>query len=539
VILFGRSILVAETNLPAGFWQEKEGKMAVWNAFRSSYHHRRGLRGAIPLIGIFAIILFVAAIVAAAVAIPLAIHSDEDANHLATPTPTLTTSPTGEGWYWKPGDFSDYAPSGMPDFDQKQDAWSATAAAPTWSYCGPVAMANSLWWFDSKFEPSPVPPPTVSDHYKLVESYSPVGAALWDDHDTQNVDPFVRDLASRMDTDGQRTGVVHLGTNVEDMHNAINQYIIDKGFQNQFYAHLEPSPDFQWIEAEIERCQDVVLLLGFWQLGADGAWVRIGGHYVTCAGVNSAERLIWVSDPCWGNAEAGGAGRVPAAHAYPHAASVHNDARYVSHDIYRVVDSDSPGGEWALENYASGKDVSNFEGQNWASDLLTYQGDYNTALPVHVEIDYAVAVSPMGEDIEATPTPRPPVRAATPTLTGEPTRTTEPTQTPARRTATPTAAAGHKQIVTYAESRYDVVEGILYVSLHLQENGGWEGKVYDIHIMVDGEMVYEEYFDAALNVCDWYEWPVQLSIPEFEEVWVHLTGHNHDNLGEVTSQPWQ
>ena len=78
----------------------------------------------------------------------------------------------------------------MPDFDQKQDDWSATAAAPTWSYCGPAAMANSLWWFDSKFEPNPVgplpggPPSTIpiSDSYTLVEPYGP-----WDDHDPQNV----------------------------------------------------------------------------------------------------------------------------------------------------------------------------------------------------------------------------------------------------------------------------------------------------------------------------------------------------------------
>ena len=426
--------------------------MSAWRLLCSSCLYQRRFRGAIPLIGLIAIILAMA-IIAAAIAVPIAIRGGGDeSNHFPTPTPTLTTSPTGEGWYWKPSDFSDYAPSGMPDFDQQQDGWSATAAAPTWSHCGPVAMANSLWWFDSKFEPSPVPPPTVNDNYGLVKSYSPVGAALWDDHDAQNVDPFVDDLASRMDTDGQRTGVAHLGTNVEDMHNAINQYIIEKGFQNKFYAHMERRPDFEWIEAEIERCQDVVLLLGFWQLGADDAWVRIGGHYVTCAGVNSDERLLGVSDPYWDNAEAGGAGVVPVTHTYPHTASVHNDAQYVSHDIYRVVDSDSPGGEWALEGYASGKDVSNFEGQNWASDLLTYKGDYDPDLLVHVEIDYAVAVSPMDEDIDATPTPtatgtgvstvtpRPPSRTPTPTLTGEPTGkptgTAEPTETPSKRTPT-------------------------------------------------------------------------------------------------------
>lgn len=517
--------------------------MSVWKAFRSSYHHQRRLRGAIPLIGLLAIIFFGLAVVAAAVAIPLAIGTPSDEGE-PTPTPTLTTSPTEPGWYWKPGDFSDYAPSGMPDFDQKQDAWSATAAAPTWSYCGPAAMANSLWWFDSKFEPSPVLPPAVNDNYKLVESYSPVGAALWDDHDTQNVDPFVRDLASRMDTDGQRTGVVHLGTNVEDMHNSINQYINDKGLSHVFYAHLERSPGFLWIEAEIERCQDVVLLLGFWQLGDDGAWVRIGGHYVTCAGVNSAERLIGVSDPYWDNAEAGGAGRVPAAHAYPHIASVHNDARYVSHDIYRVVDSDSPGGDWALENYASGKDVSNFEGQNWANDLLTYQGAYDPDRPVQVEIDYAVAVSPMGEDIDATPTPRPPGRTATPTLTGEPTgeptRTTEPTETPSKRTPTPTATS--PGLITGVSCPYTVVGEFVHITVHLTpgEPYGFEGTVYDLHFYAvyegEEEVPIGDYeFKDPLVPCEDYPFELEIvPIPPPDYIKVVLTDIDGDPIGHST-----
>jgi hypothetical protein len=334
-----------------------------------------------------------------------------------------------------------------------------------------------------------------------------------------------------MDTDGQRTGVVHLGTNVEDMHNAINQYINDKGLSHVFYAHLERSPDFLWIEAEIERCQDVVLLLGFWQLGDDGAWVRIGGHYVTCAGVNSAERLIGVSDPYWDNAEAGGAGRVPVAHAYPHAASVHNDARYVSHDIYRVVDSDSPGGEWAVQDYASGKDVSNFEGQNWASDLLTYQGDYNTALPVHVEIDYAVAVSPMGEDIDATPTARPPIRTATPTATGQPTG--EPTRTPEQtKTTRATPTPGGSQ-VTGIMGTYTISGGVAVITILIQSEKGPQD-VHDAHIYFVYEDSGEEmhvgdfFFEEPLPAGEWIELPpvpVGEPLPDWIKiVWTRADG---------------
>jgi hypothetical protein len=65
---------------------------------------------------------------------------------------SLVSSSDWATFYWKPGPWEDYAPSGMPDFDQMQ-------VGPT--YCGPFAAANSLWWFDSKFETPDHPPPLL------------------------------------------------------------------------------------------------------------------------------------------------------------------------------------------------------------------------------------------------------------------------------------------------------------------------------------------------------------------------------------------
>ena len=82
--------------------------------------------------------------------------------------------------YWKEGGWLDYAPKGMPDFDQKQDQWdNPPGPGAGWYYCGPVAAANSLWWFDSKFEPNPISPPAINDGYPLVRAPA---AALYDDH---------------------------------------------------------------------------------------------------------------------------------------------------------------------------------------------------------------------------------------------------------------------------------------------------------------------------------------------------------------------
>ena len=463
------------------------------------------------------------------------------------PTPTPTQS-TDSGWYWKPGGFIDYAPSGMPDFDQKQNGWSLTAAAPTWTYCGPVAMANSMWWFDSEFEPNPVAPPTINDNYPLVTAYAVVGAAAWDDHDTNNVIPFVDDLAMRMDTDGQRTGSAHAGTNIEDMAAAVTQYLIDTGTDDDFYMHLEKSPEFDWIAGEVKRCQDVVLLLGFWQLQTDpthasnGEWVRVGGHYVTCAGVNTDTHQLGVSDPYRDNAEAGKPGRVPAAHTYPHGVSVHNDAKYVSHDIFDITESTSPGGLWKFDAYADDFDVANFVGQNWAADLLNYQGQYDTSLPVQVEIDYAIAVSPY---VPPTPTPSPtPTWNPTPTPTVTPPPVTPETPVPVDTpivtpTRTPTPCSGGPVITgVHSVHRTKPTGGGFTVEIHFLPTYFPKGtNVYDIHFWSGGVCLGSEYFETPLVPCTTYtfdvETPPGMGVPEC--ITICLTDQNHNPIGSTAS----
>ncbi|MDH5448669.1 MAG: hypothetical protein OEX01_06695, partial [Candidatus Bathyarchaeota archaeon] len=287
-------------------------------------------------------------------------------------------------WFKKPP-YPDYAPSGMPDFDQKQDLWGPGVGIYTW--CGPVSVANSLWWFDSKYDPS-----------NIVPAFGP-----WDDHDPKNVDPLVQNLAFLMDTDGIRTHLMHMGTNFIDMETGISQYlqwqginpmgdadgdgdvddddlliianamqstpgapnwdmradividnVVDINDQNvaianyglvgAFYEHTEEYPDFLWIEDEIYRCEDVVLFLEFWQETGPGEWMPLydnpsfeAGHYVTCAGVNSTTLELLISDPYWDATEAGFPGDIPVSHPYPHTTDIHNDTQYVSHDAYPVA----------------------------------------------------------------------------------------------------------------------------------------------------------------------------------------------------------
>jgi hypothetical protein len=314
----------------------------------------------------------------------------------------LEISPTG--WFYKADGWDDYAPSGVPDFDQKQGLFTCPLNG-SWSYCGPTAVANSFWWYDSVLESTPVPPPTINDHYPLVEW--PAGKP-YDDHDDRNVEPVIKDLAALMNTDNQNGLPVppFCGTFVADMATAVDKWLLNKGIRNDYFVNLVPSPPFDFVADEVEKSQDVVLLLGFWQDQDPGPaveWVRIGGHYVTMAGVDRANRLVAFSDPFLDTAEAGTAvaGRVrgPLPHGHPAAPPdpAHNDALNVSHDGYVAVPTNSPGGIWGPDGYADalGFDgVSNFEGQNSSEDVSGFPtGPPIQGVPIQTEVEYALEVS--------------------------------------------------------------------------------------------------------------------------------------------------
>ena len=146
-----------------------------------------------------------------------------------------------KGWYYKPP-YPNYAPSGMPDFDQKQDEGGTPDFPVYWNYCGPTAVANCFWWIDSKYADPTGTPGDGKDTFPLVRDYNePVPlnpGPNTDDHAFDNVNdvltsppptagappalpPFPEvpetgaELGERlawcMDLDGMRTGDPHLG----------------------------------------------------------------------------------------------------------------------------------------------------------------------------------------------------------------------------------------------------------------------------------------------------------------------------------------
>ena len=322
------------------------------------------------------------------------------------------TAANSPAMLWKEGGWQDYAPKGIPDFDQKQAGWdSPLGSGAGWYRCAPVAAANSLWWFDSKFEPAPVAQPGVSDNYPLVSTYS--DTAVWDDHDPRNVAPLVDDLAALMGTTAEA------GTTPAGLAAGITQFIADAGLATSYTVTPQKAPGFAWVGDEVRRSEDVILLIGFWQESVSGRPPsRVGGHYVTVSGADLANGSVAISDPYRNAAEAGGAGRVlPGAHADLHPApgaagdTVHNDAQYISADAYPSIATTLPGGVWALGGYlpadpaVSCVEVSTFAGRNLPAEFAAQQAACDPqGGALWATVEYAVAVSPVANTPMCSPT---------------------------------------------------------------------------------------------------------------------------------------
>ena len=355
-----------------------------------------------------------------------------------------------ESLYWKPP-YADYAPSGMPDLSQMQANWVKDPTGAH-TFCGPVAVANCFKWFDSKYNQSaPGVPGDGFDRFPLVRDYldqlPPLVGPLRDDHDPNNMDhpvtpwlfggtpappatpqPFipgfqnppqpmiawgelVERLAWYFNTDGVQTGYCqHNGTEVHDMYQGIQNWFSSEHFaggstlSDTLCVNLWQKPTFALVETLVEKCEDMILLLGFWWFDQQSQqWLRCGGHYVTVAGINSQDYLIAVSDPMFDWAEMGNPGRVLSGQYIPHTPghpqTAHNDEGNVSHDLYHVIDDPiSPGGLWELADYILSQrpwycydlSLQNIPDEFQGVSVPWPGGD----VPVITEVEYAVQISP-------------------------------------------------------------------------------------------------------------------------------------------------
>lgn len=300
----------------------------------------------------------------------------------AIPAPGPSATGT-DGVCFVEGELPDYAPSGMPDFEMVR---TGAKMGQAWVQDAPAAAANALWWLDSLNEPGAVPPPAVSDAFDLVTTYD----AAQDDHAAANVPDLIGDLATYLNTDDDGTGLAGATT-------GLRNYLTAQGVNEQFDVSWERAPSYAYLQQALDAGEGVVLLLGFWEWQGRN-WKRVGGHYVTAAGVGCAgePKMLAISDPWRDNAERGGAGRVRPETRHLHSGSTlhtpHDIAAVLSHDVYPVGATDDA---TTLVGYVRDPlEVSNFLGLNFAGEQgppASYEGG-----EVRTRIDYAIVVAPAG-----------------------------------------------------------------------------------------------------------------------------------------------
>jgi len=316
----------------------------------------------------------------------------------------------------------DFAPEGMPDFDQRQPGWASPiedeSRPRTWTHDGPVAGAAALWWLDSRAEPRAFPPPAESDGFGLV---TPFG--FWDDHATSNVRPLVEALARASDTNGA-AGLTppYYGTCADDLEAALDAWLEAADVPGRYTVRRLQRPTTEQLAEAVRREQAVILLLGFWQPYRSGEWGRLGGHYVGLQAADDHVDRVRLSDP-FGDR---GATAVPP--------ELHNRAGIVVHEDYLVAPSLRPGPVLRLLGYAGeGAEVerlvANFQNHN-RGDCASSDRSWVPEAPLEAHLDVALIVAPPGSDASPTASTSPTAAATT---TSTRTATAPPTAVASRR----------------------------------------------------------------------------------------------------------
>jgi hypothetical protein len=218
-----------------------------------------------------------------------------------------------DDWYFLPS-YPNYSPKGLPDFDQRQDATWRTNFS--WSFCGPVALADILWWFDSKnSNPNGFAGDGV-DNYPLVENYNPPGepnpGPFLDDHNINNVNDIetswkifsksgelIERLASYVDIYWYKIPFFSVsGTDRFQLALGAKKWIKDAGLKNDYLVENIYRPSFSLIDERLRNNEGIILRLGYYLPSFPQIFPLIFLHYVAVAGINS-NGYIAVSDPEW------------------------------------------------------------------------------------------------------------------------------------------------------------------------------------------------------------------------------------------------
>jgi len=260
-------------------------------------------------------------------------------------------------WYFLPS-YENYAPSGLPDFDQRQQKdWNYLDKIP-YSFCGPASLANVLWWFDSKNSEQAGFPGDGNDTYSLVRKYhsNDLPGFFADDHDFNNVNDvntpwiqkknnieLIEKIAWYSNINWFKTPFIsRAGMIPLQMKFGLKRILLDSHLFFNYKIRIYHRPSFSLIYDSIKNNKGVVLQLALYVPGLNEKGYGFG-HYVSVAGVNRYGGIA-LSDPYYDIDNP-----LEKKEDYTN----HNNASNVSHDKY-YISYDSPFqifSDWWLPDY--------------------------------------------------------------------------------------------------------------------------------------------------------------------------------------------
>jgi hypothetical protein len=267
-----------------------------------------------------------------------------------------------DDWYYLPS-YTNYAPAGLPDFDQRQQRdWGLNENHYNYTFCGPVSLANVLWWFDSKNSDPDGFPGDGNDSYPLISKYTdlekPIPGPYNDDHGFDNVNDvntswkktknsgeFIEKLAWYCDTTWFKIPLFKMaGTDPIQMKLGFKKWLRDAGLKNHYKFNLYTRPSFSFICDHVQNNDGVILEIAFYTPSQVRLKSFTFGHYVAVAGIKR-DGGISISDPFRDKDFP-----LPEGKDY----SYHNNASIVSHDHYNIL-YDSPSwwffSDWWIPDY--------------------------------------------------------------------------------------------------------------------------------------------------------------------------------------------
>jgi len=270
-------------------------------------------------------------------------------------------------WTMKPG--YDNCTLGVPDFDQKQDDWK-NIVDENWVYCGPVAALDCLWWLDCKLN-------NGTDNSNMPDFY---GSGS---HDPNNVIPLVDAIAENMSTEIAVAVFDESGTASENFTRGLYWLLDNWSLNDSVNVVIEGKTDegivtecvnYTNITSKIDKCADVILLLGFYCWDGLGFGNRLGGHYVQCNGYDVFDDNVSLSfsDPFFDKAELGENGWNSTHTHDMYENGSHNWTQNVSYDFYELNTSSVWNTCFASEvinytnNYTNWSLQNQFESSYWA-----------------------------------------------------------------------------------------------------------------------------------------------------------------------------